>query len=195
MQKNKTKENEKAFFPLCFPLALPKLNLFPRRKGKVKNHERVTQKLFLSSRLMRKNAQPKANIHSLTLENGGRMTRILMNINECIMLFQSMNDERASLIRVLKYVVPVFLFSVIFNLPKFFEASITYEVDPVTNETYVHPVPTKLRLNTKYYFLYNNCARLLILGIIPFCLLVFFNTKIYTDIQVSNTMLYSEGAN
>ena len=34
------------------------------------------------------------------------------------MTLQSVNDENASLRRVLKYVVPVILFSVVFNLPK-----------------------------------------------------------------------------
>ena len=34
---------------------------------------------------------------------------------------QSVNDESASLRRVLKYVVPVILFSVVFNIPKVHE--------------------------------------------------------------------------
>ena len=33
------------------------------------------------------------------------------------------------------------------------------------------------------YSAYNNWSRLIVLGIIPFALLVFFNTKIYKDIS------------
>ena len=45
-----------------------------------------------------------------------------------------MNDEHASLRRVLKYVIPVSVFSVVFNLPKFFEAEIKWGLDE-TNTT------------------------------------------------------------
>ncbi len=42
-------------------------------------------------------------------------------------LLQSMNDENATCRRVLKYVVPVLSFSILFNVPKFFEAEIGYD--------------------------------------------------------------------
>ncbi len=47
-----------------------------------------------------------------------------------------------------------------------------------------HLQVSNLRRDPNYSFYYNNCLRLLILNIIPFVLLVFFNTKIYQDIQV-----------
>nr|XP_040563744.1 G-protein coupled receptor daf-37-like [Lepeophtheirus salmonis] len=93
---------------------------------------------------------------------------------------QAMNDERASLIRLLKYVVPVALFSVIFNIPKFLELHITYS----SNSSAPQLEATPLRLDANYAIYYNNWTRLLILGIVPFVALVFFNTKIYNDIQV-----------
>lgn len=37
-----------------------------------------------------------------------------------------MNDSYAMRRRLLKYIVPVFLLSVVFNLPKFFEAEVGY---------------------------------------------------------------------
>lgn len=94
---------------------------------------------------------------------------------------QSMNDENASLRRVLKYVVPVILFSVVFNLPKFFEGQIAWnhDSDPPTPEIQV----TELRLNRDYMLYYNNILRLVVLGILPFVMLVFFNTKIYSDVK------------
>ncbi len=103
-----------------------------------------------------------------------------------------MNDENASTRRVLKYCVPVLLFSVAFNLPKFFEAEIGHL--PVSaNETVPIIRVTELRLNKAYSLYYNNIARLIVLGIAPFALLVFFNTKIYQDIQV-RTMIYVRAA-
>ena len=33
---------------------------------------------------------------------------------------------------------------------------------------------------------YNNILRLVVLGILPFVMLVFFNTKIYSDVKVGN---------
>lgn len=97
---------------------------------------------------------------------------------------QSMNDEHATLRRVLKYVVPVSLFSVVVNIPKFFEAEIQWIFDPRTNETVPALKVSDLRINVHYVTYYNHYFRLLFLGIIPFGLLVFFNTKIYQDIQV-----------
>eukprot|EP00095_Tigriopus_kingsejongensis_P000415 maker-scaffold19_size710362-snap-gene-6.13 protein:Tk00415 transcript:maker-scaffold19_size710362-snap-gene-6.13-mRNA-1 annotation:"AGAP001862-PA" len=96
---------------------------------------------------------------------------------------QSMNDEHATLRRVLKYVVPVSLFSVLCNIPKFFEAQIQWENDPITNVTQPMLRVSDLRMNEAYITYYNHYFRLLFLGIIPFGLLVFFNTKIYQDIQ------------
>ena len=50
---------------------------------------------------------------------------------------------------------------------------------------------TDLRTNPNYAIYYNNWARLLVLGIIPFILLVYFNTKIYKDVQVSVSLLHA----
>ena len=35
-----------------------------------------------------------------------------------------------------------------------------------------------------YMLYYNNILRLVVLGILPFVMLVFFNTKIYSDVKV-----------
>lgn len=97
-----------------------------------------------------------------------------------------MNDEHANLFRLLKYVVPVFTFACVFNVPKFLEATIVYDNrtgDP--NQPFLHV--TDFRLDPDYAIYYNNWTRLAILGIIPAVMLVFFNAKIYQDIRVSMT--------
>ena len=38
-----------------------------------------------------------------------------------------------------------------------------------------------------YMLYYNNILRLVVLGILPFVMLVFFNTKIYSDVKVRVT--------
>lgn len=97
-----------------------------------------------------------------------------------------MNDTNAMRKRVVKYVCPVFLLALIFNIVKFFEARISYEAILEANTTNViayEPLLEVAEIRTHpIYSAYNNWSRLLILGIIPFILLVFFNTKIYNDI-------------
>ena len=102
---------------------------------------------------------------------------------------QAMNDSNAMRKRLLKYVGPVCVLAFMFNIVKFFEADIVwaaltvqghngtehiigYEAQLQVAELRTHPA----------YSAYNNWSRLLILGIIPCLLLVFFNTKIYKDI-------------
>ena len=57
-----------------------------------------------------------------------------------------------------------------------------YALDPATNETVnytvIGPLPTDLRTHP-IYTAYFNWSRLIVLGIIPFVLLVYLNTKIY----------------
>ena len=99
-----------------------------------------------------------------------------------------MNDEHANVFRLLKYVVPVFTFAFVFNVPKFLEAKIVHDNrtgDP--NEPFL--MVTELRLDPSYAIYYNNWTRLAVLGIIPAVMLVFFNAKIYQDIRVNITLL------
>ena len=93
-----------------------------------------------------------------------------------------MNDERTSVRRLFKYLIPVIVFSVLFNIPKFLEAELIYDGN---GSGFPELGVTSLRLHKDYVIYYNHLARLLILGVIPFILLVFFNTKIYKDVMVS----------
>ena len=88
---------------------------------------------------------------------------------------------------VANYVVPVILFSVVFNIPKFFEVEFVMiplndtESGTVVNQTFASP--TDLRFAKYYVLFYVNLARLLVQGIIPFILLSFFNYRIYWVIR------------
>ena len=41
--------------------------------------------------------------------------------------FQTMNDVKAMKIRLAKYLIPVLVMSLTFNIPKFFESKLTYK--------------------------------------------------------------------
>ena len=94
-----------------------------------------------------------------------------------------MSGRHANVYRFIKYVGPVFAFAIVFNVPKFFEA--TVEFDNRTGKYEPHLAVTDLRLNPDYSIYYNNFTRLAILGIIPVVMLIFFNSKIYHAIRVS----------
>ena len=96
-----------------------------------------------------------------------------------------MNDSHAMRKRLIKYVGPVFVIAFFFNIVKFFEATVSHRLihDNHTELTYYEARLEVAELRTHpIYSAYNNWSRLLILGIVPFTLLVFFNTKIYNDI-------------
>ena len=93
--------------------------------------------------------------------------------------------------RVLKYLIPTVTFSILFNIPKFFELdSVTHtnqvEVfNDVTNSSELVNVTsvgykmTDLRLDSNYALYYVHLARLFVTGIIPFSALVYLNKGIY----------------
>lgn len=97
---------------------------------------------------------------------------------------QAMNDADAIRRRLVKYLLPVVIASVLFNVPKFFEATfvyVTYEELGV-NVTRVQLNITELRIHPSYS-IYVNWSQSLVLGFIPAALLVYFNTKIYLDVR------------
>jgi len=108
------------------------------------------------------------------------------------MLLQATNDESATMRRVLKYVIPVFAASVAFNAPKFLEADLVWQDRDGDGQLEPELAVTALRRNPQYAFYYNNCLRLVVINILPFAMLVFFNTKIYQDIQVGSTFLRAD---
>lgn len=87
----------------------------------------------------------------------------------------------------LKSTVPVIVFSVIFNLPKFFEWDIEESTwsNPETNltELKIRILPTDLRLNDDYVYYYVYWLRFLVTGLVPLVSLAFLNLAIYKAIR------------
>jgi len=79
----------------------------------------------------------------------------------------------------ISYILPVVLFSLLFNIPKFFEIQFR-EVIPYEGEPGIYmAAPSALRLNHHYNVWYGNISRLIVQGVIPFACLSFFNYRIY----------------
>lgn len=87
--------------------------------------------------------------------------------------------------RVLQYLIPVGVLSLAMNVTKFFEIDLAYINVAEKNATAIY-IPTlnitEFRMNPTYSITFN-WFRFISIGIVPFCLLVFFNTHIYLDIR------------
>ncbi|TRY61496.1 hypothetical protein TCAL_05718 [Tigriopus californicus] len=85
--------------------------------------------------------------------------------------------------RVLAYMVPITLFGILFNLPKYFELQAILpgrnNSDESNGTNLVQFLPTELRLNEDYVFYYVHLTRFFITGILPFISLLFLNYGIY----------------
>ena len=93
-----------------------------------------------------------------------------------------MNDVRASRRRVVKFAIPTLLCCILINIPKFFESKLLYYTDENGNDQ-VELIPSALRTNEYYATYYSSYGRNVLIGIIPFCLLAYFNYKTYKDVQ------------
>ncbi|TRY77341.1 hypothetical protein TCAL_10524 [Tigriopus californicus] len=95
---------------------------------------------------------------------------------------RAMNDARATRARVFRFVFPVIVASVLFSVPKFFESTVVHKYNPSTNETIAMLNYTAFRVHPTYAR-YVNWSKLLVQGVLPVTLLIFFNKKIYCDVK------------
>ena len=75
--------------------------------------------------------------------------------------------------------VPTTIFSVLFNIPKFWELEVRV-ANTTINDTMLYDVDaTDLRRNPNYSFFYVHLLQFFVKGIIPFGALLFLNLGIY----------------
>ena len=79
--------------------------------------------------------------------------------------------------RLLQYLIPVTFFSLLFNVPKFFEHEVKM---PEVGEWFV--APTQLSYNSTYGT-YDCISKLIVLGILPFTTFSIFNVRIYKEVS------------
>ena len=103
----------------------------------------------------------------------------------CVLIFSFyiLGSGLSNLKSLLKYMCPVILFSVLFNLPKFFEYHLDemeyFNVENNRTEIHLKLTPTELRLNANYVFYYINLSRFVVSGLFPFISLTFLHLAIY----------------
>ena len=93
--------------------------------------------------------------------------------------------------RLLKYLIPIILFSLIFTIPLFMAFKI--ESRNVTKTTTINETsqivrcikPTRLRNNKEFILWYMNVARLLVTGIVPLLSIAIFNGQTFWKIKSS----------
>ncbi|XP_023331763.1 FMRFamide receptor isoform X2 [Eurytemora carolleeae] len=88
------------------------------------------------------------------------------------------------------YLLPIGTISFLYTLPRYFELrvlQINYQLENSTledsNITLYSLQPTKLRLNENYVNLYIMWANLIVLGILPYTILLFLNISIFKTIK------------
>lgn len=90
-----------------------------------------------------------------------------------------------------KIVILVYILSIGYNMPRFFERWVVHIYDPVRNET----LACVARINNVWYnFIYKTCLFFLIRVLLPLSLLAFFNTKLIQAIRQSSKLNKIQGS-
>ena len=89
------------------------------------------------------------------------------------------------------YIIPTIIFSIIYNLPKFFELKTGNIIEDETNSTQYILEGTNLRFNHAYFFVYTIWMNFILMGVIPFMMITVLNSL--TVHQVIKQMQYIRG--
>ena len=105
------------------------------------------------------------------------------------LFYRSLEVTYTSQCRVMTYILPSMILSILLNIPKFLEAKhemMEYlDENNVSQEVLIYNV-TSLRVNPDYMFYYIHWTRLLTTGVIPFVYLSYMNLLIYTRMRQNN---------
>ncbi|KAK2148036.1 hypothetical protein LSH36_519g01002 [Paralvinella palmiformis] len=88
--------------------------------------------------------------------------------------------------RARKAVVLVWILSVVYNVPRFFERTTRIQTDPdAANATYPKVEKTPLWRDAVYFLVYKTCLFFIVRYLIPLSALAFFNTRLIQAIRES----------
>jgi len=90
--------------------------------------------------------------------------------------------------RARRAVVLVWLLSVLYNLPRFFERNIVVVTDPVTNVTSVRVCKSALRQNVAYILVYKTILFFIVRFFVPLTALACLNMKLISAIRRSHQL-------
>ena len=77
----------------------------------------------------------------------------------------------------------VLTFAVVYNAPKFAEARIELDVDPLDNSTWVLPVHTALGLSPIYNVVYGNVFYTVFMLLLPLVVLAGLNVRLIREVK------------
>jgi len=86
------------------------------------------------------------------------------------------------------YVLLTAVFSVGYNLPRFWEVTWSETWSPMLNRTITEVIPTSLRLNQIYIEVYINWLYLIFLYLTPITILTIFNIRIYREVRLAQSL-------
>ena len=93
-----------------------------------------------------------------------------------ISLHLEMKDNKGAQVkRFLKYLLPVIVFSIMIDIPKFFEAYSQYNDETKRLDIQV----ADLRISPGYIIYYNGITKLIVTVIIPFAMIMYLNASTY----------------
>lgn len=81
------------------------------------------------------------------------------------------------------YVVLIIILSTLYNLPRFWEISLSPMLIPQTNTTFYRPAPTELRQTRIYISVYIHWLYFVFIYLLPFSCLAILNAAIYRQVQ------------
>ncbi|GAB6023165.1 hypothetical protein CHUAL_007990 [Chamberlinius hualienensis] len=84
------------------------------------------------------------------------------------------------------YILIIAMFSICYNLPRFWEVERCSEVDPVTNITEYYAKPSYVRANQTYVKVYITWMYLFVLYFVPFVTLAVLNSIIWLRVRAAN---------
>lgn len=96
--------------------------------------------------------------------------------------------QYSTLTNMRRAVAVVWVFSIVYNLPRFFERAVVEQFDPLTNKTSVTVQKTDLRTNNLYVVVYKTCLFFIVRFFIPLSSLAFFNTRLIQAIKESSRL-------
>ncbi|XP_014260532.1 FMRFamide receptor [Cimex lectularius] len=88
--------------------------------------------------------------------------------------------------RARMYVILIIIFSTAYNVTRFFEVNLIEEYHFAYNMTIYRPVPSALRNNEAYIYVYIHWFYLLFIYVFPFICLALLNSAIYRQVRKAN---------
>ena len=93
--------------------------------------------------------------------------------------------QYSTMSRMRKVVVLVCVFSILYNLPRFWERTVDHQFNATTNVSIPVSRKTELRNNTEYVIIYKTICYFIVRFFVPLSSLAFFNARLIQAIKAS----------